>query len=174
MAHKGVAKASLRARLKAARLEMLDEAHRLASAQIVERLKTVLDWSKVTSAHYFEPIAELAEVDINGFIRYLEDSFPDMRLATSRKIEDTWEVIGVHGGQPPAQFEVMIVPMLGFEPKGLHRIGYGGGYYDQLIATQSQSQTVGVCFELGKVQDLPTEPHDRPLEMIITEAKIYR
>src|SRR5579862_1139124 len=112
-------KFELREQLKAARLEMLDEEHRLASAQIVKRLKNVVDWTKITSVHYFEPIAELAEVDINDFVRYLEDSFPKLKLATSRKIEDTWEIVGVHDGKPPEQFDVIIVPMLGFDPKTL-------------------------------------------------------
>jgi 5,10-methenyltetrahydrofolate synthetase len=164
-------KARLRQQLKQTRLEMLDEKHLLASQAIVKRLKAVADWSKVGSVHYFEPIRGLADVDINEFIRYLEDNFPTVQLSTSRLIEGKWEVVGVHGGEPPEQFDVVIVPMLGFDPKTLHRIGYGGGYYDQLLATQSQSRKIGVCFEQGSVTDLPVTGHDVPLDMIITEQR---
>jgi len=151
---------------------MLEEEHRRASAAIVERLKQAADWAAVRSVHYFEPIAALAEVDINDFIRYLEDTFPNMRLATSRKIEDKWEVIGVHGGTPPEQIDVIIVPMLGFDPKTLHRIGYGGGYYDQFLATQPQAQKIGVCFEQGKADNLPFDDHDEALDLIISEQAV--
>ena len=63
--------------------------------------------------------------------------------------------------------------MLGFDPKTLHRIGYGGGYYDQFLATQPQAQKIGVCFDHGKTENIPTEPHDIPLDVIVTEENIY-
>ena len=166
-------KSELRSQLKKERLEMLDEEHRLASAQIVSRLKQASDWSKIKSVHYFEPIQQLAEVDINEFIAYLEDTFPNIKLATSRKIEDQWEIVGVHGGQPPEQIDVVVVPMLGFDPKTLHRIGYGGGYYDKFLATQTQAQKIGVCFEQGRVYTLPAASHDVALDKVITEFKGY-
>jgi len=169
------AKSELRQALKQARLEMLDEEHRLASQAIVVRLKSaVVDWSKVKSLHYFEPIASQLEPDINGFITYLEDTYPKLKLCTPRLINGKWEVIGVHGGAaPPDKFDVVLVPMLGFDPKTLQRIGYGGGYYDKFLATQPRAQKIGVCFELGKTKNLPTEPYDVPLDLVITEARMY-
>jgi len=166
-------KTDLRAQLKVARLEMLDEEHRLASQAIVKRLKTAADWSKVGSIHYFEPIQQLAEVDISEFTRYLEDNYPDIHLGTSRLIEDEWEIVGVHGGKPPEQFDVVIVPMLGFNPKTLHRIGYGGGYYDKFLAMQKKTRKIGICFEQGRLENIPAESHDLSLDQIITEAAIY-
>ena len=64
--------------------------------------------------------------------------------------------------------------MLGFNSKALHRIGYGGGYYDKFLATQPQAQKIGVCFEQGKLAQIPAELHDIPLDVIITENHIYR
>lgn len=163
-------KTELRRGLKQARLEMLDEAHRLASQTIVKRLESIADWSKVGSVHLFVPIQELAEVDINEFIRYLEDNYPNIHLATSRLIEDEWEIVGLHGGEPPEQFGVIIVPMLGFDPKTLHRIGYGGGYYDKFLAGQKSAQKIGLCFEQGRLDGLPVERHDVVLNLVVTEA----
>jgi len=62
--------------------------------------------------------------------------------------------------------------MLGFD-KTLNRIGYGGGYYDKFLANQPDAQKIGVCFEQGKVEHIPAEPHDIPLDIIITEEKVY-
>jgi 5,10-methenyltetrahydrofolate synthetase len=167
-----LSKVELRAQFKQLRLEMLDEEHRLASQAIVERLKTAADWSKVKSIHFFVPIEELAEVDINEFIRFLEDTYPNLQMATSRQIEDKWEIVGVHGGEPPKQFDTVIVPMLGFDPKTLHRIGYGGGYYDKFLAGQKQARKIGVCFEQGKIEGLKAEEYDVSLDMIITDRGV--
>jgi 5-formyltetrahydrofolate cyclo-ligase len=128
-----------------------------------------MDWAKTKSLHYFEPLRELAEPDINGFITYLEDTYPELSLATSRLIENEWTVVGVHGGQPPEQFDAVIVPMLGFDPVTRHRIGYGGGYYDRFLATQLKACKIGVCFEQGRTADLPDEPQDICMDLIVTE-----
>ena len=165
-------KVDLRAQLKQTRLELADVEHTLQSRAIAERLKQVIDWSQIKALHYFEPIRELFEVDTSDFITYIEDEYPDLHLSTSRKIEDVWELICVRGDKPSDKFDVIIVPMLGFD-KDLQRIGYGGGYYDKFLAGQPQAQKVGVCFAQGKVEHIPTELHDIPLDIIVTNNEIF-
>jgi 5-formyltetrahydrofolate cyclo-ligase len=70
------------------------------------------------------------------------------------------------------QFDVILIPALGFDDAG-YRLGYGGGYYDRLLATQAQALRVGVCFELGHQQSLPHEPHDQVLHYMVTERSVY-
>jgi len=152
---------------------MTDAERTVKSRAIVERLKGVADWSTVKTVHYFEPLHELMEPDISDFIVYLEDNYPDIQLFTSRKIGDTWEMVSVRNGSAPDNFDAVIVPMLGFDPKTLHRIGYGGGYYDKFLATQPQARKIGVCFEAGKTENLPAEPHDIRLKLVVTESKNY-
>jgi 5-formyltetrahydrofolate cyclo-ligase len=167
-------KTELRAALKQTRLSMSDGERTLKSRAIVERLRTAIDWSRVKSLHFFEPIDELLEVDITSFISELEDNYPDLYLATPKLIEGEWRLVSARPGQPPAKFDVVIVPMLGFDPDSLQRIGYGGGYYDKFLAGQPQAEKIGVCFEAGKTANLPTESHDVPLDVVITEERIYR
>ncbi len=162
-------KSALRAQLKQTRLEMDGETHRRASLAIVERLQGLMDWSQVKSLHYFVPIPGLMEPDIRGFITDLEDKYQDLQLCIPRLIGENWELVSIREGEPPASFDVILVPMLGFDPKTLHRVGYGGGYYDRFLATQPQAQKIGICFEQGKTKNLPTEPHDVALNTIITE-----
>jgi 5-formyltetrahydrofolate cyclo-ligase len=166
-------KAQLRAQLRQTRLEMLNEEHRLNSQAIVGRLKQAIDWAAVQSLHYFEPLQQLAEPDINGFITYLKDTYPALQLSTPRLINGSWEVVNAHGGSPPDQFDAVLVPMLGFDPRTLHRLGYGGGYYDKFLATQPQARKIGVCFEAGKLTRLPSTPQDIPLNLIITDQATY-
>jgi 5-formyltetrahydrofolate cyclo-ligase len=166
-------KLELRQKLKQTRLEMTDAERTVKSREIVRRLKSEIDWVKVKSVHYFEPIKQLVEVDISSLITYLEDTYPDLKLFTPRLIGGNWELIAAKGGEVPSKFDVVIVPMLGFDSR-LHRIGYGGGYYDKFLAGQAQAQKIGVCFDNGKTDYIPDEPHDVSLSMIITETDAYK
>jgi 5-formyltetrahydrofolate cyclo-ligase len=165
-------KQQLRQDLKQARLEMTEADRTVKSRQIIENLKQATDWSQVKTMHYFEPLRRLMEPDISGFITHLEDNYPDLKLFTPRLIGNEWDLVAVRGGQIPDKFDVVIVPMLGFD-ESLQRIGYGGGYYDKFLATQSQAQKIGVCFETGRVEGIPAEPYDIPLNQIITEKNTY-
>jgi 5-formyltetrahydrofolate cyclo-ligase len=165
-------KSALRQTLKRARLEMTEADHTRGSRAIVERLKVATDWAEIGNLHFFEPIHELMEVDILDFITHLQDNYPDIKLATSRKFGDTWEFVSLGSDLPPQQFDAVIVPMLGFDT-GLQRIGFGGGYYDKFLATQTKVQKIGVCFEQGRVNTIPAEPHDIALSSIVTENGVY-
>lgn len=168
------AKSNLRQTLKKARLEMTKAEHTVRSRHIVERLKDVVDWSKIQAVHYFEPIQELLEPDISDFIVWLEDTHPAVQLFAPKLIGGQWQMISITDEEPPDAFDVVLVPMLGFDDC-LHRIGYGGGYYDVFLATQPQAQKIGVCFELGHLTELiPTEPHDIAVDLILTEQNQYK
>jgi 5-formyltetrahydrofolate cyclo-ligase len=67
------------------------------------------------------------------------------------------------------QPDVMIIPMVGFDPKG-YRLGYGGGYYDRTLAALSpRPRTIGVAFEQARLRSLDPQPHDVPMDAIVTE-----
>lgn len=160
--------------MKEVRFRLTEAERTVLSRQIVERLKTAADWSKVQTVHYFEPLKELLEPDISGFIIWLEDNYPETRLFAPKLIGGEWHMISINENEPPTEFEVVIVPMLGFDDR-LHRIGYGGGYYDKFLATQPNAQKIGVCFETGKLgQPIPKESHDIPLNAVITEKQTYK
>ncbi len=151
---------------------MSDAERTVKSRAINERLKKAIDWSGVKTLHYFEPIKQLLEPEISDLITHLEGSYPDLKLFTPRLIGDAWQLVAIRSGTPPTGFDAVIVPMLGFD-KTLQRIGYGGGYYDKFLATQSHAKKIGVCFEAGKAEHIPAESHDVPLDLILTETQIY-
>ncbi|MHB2210019.1 5-formyltetrahydrofolate cyclo-ligase [Methylobacterium sp. CM6257] len=73
---------------------------------------------------------------------------------------------------PPVEPDALIVPLAAFDRTG-QRIGYGRGYYDGAIARLSRTGpvlTVGIGFAAQEVESVPAEPHDRPLQFVITEA----
>jgi len=65
--------------------------------------------------------------------------------------------------------ELLLVPCVGYGPKGL-RLGYGGGFYDRTLAClHPRPFTVGVGFSHGYVPWLQPEPHDVPLDAMLVE-----
>lgn len=165
-----ISKNELRTRLKQSRASLSSKECEASSATIVSRLKKAIDWLSVTEVHCYEPISHLKEVDISSFILTLQSEQSNLKIYTSRKINDVWQIVSWNGNSPAPErkFDAIIVPMLGFDTN-LHRIGYGGGYYDRFLATQLQAKKLGVCFEAGKIDQIPTEPYDVPLDLIITE-----
>ncbi len=68
----------------------------------------------------------------------------------------------------------LLVPLLGFDAAG-YRLGYGGGYYDRTLATmRPRPLTIGVGYELGRLETIHPQPHDIPLDAIVTEAGCAR
>ena len=81
--------------------------------------------------------------------------------------------IPIPAADHPVQTDLLLVPCVGFDAARL-RLGYGGGYYDRTLASlQPRPYTVGLAFECARVAALPREPHDVPLDMILTETGQY-
>ena len=72
--------------------------------------------------------------------------------------------------QPPVQ--LLLVPGLAFDPQGF-RLGYGGGFYDALLARLSENIiTLAVGFEFQQTDALPIEPQDMPVQALQTEKTL--
>ena len=70
---------------------------------------------------------------------------------------------------PQVEPDVILVPLLGFDKRGT-RLGYGGGYYDRTLAKLSKKpRLIGLAFAAQELDTVPREPHDIPLDAIITE-----
>ena len=68
--------------------------------------------------------------------------------------------------------DIILVPCVAFDEKK-YRLGHGGGYYDRYLK-DFHGLKIGIAYELQKVKEVPTEEHDVPLDLIITEKKIYK
>lgn len=72
----------------------------------------------------------------------------------------------------PQQLDLVILPGLGFDA-ACRRIGRGKGYYDRFVTTLRGSvPLVGVCFDEQVIGTVPTEPHDRPLNYVVTPTRV--
>jgi 5-formyltetrahydrofolate cyclo-ligase len=74
----------------------------------------------------------------------------------------------------PATFDLVVVPGAAFDEAG-GRIGYGGGFYDAVLARVGESATVvAPAFDVQVVDSVPREPHDRRVGWIVTESRTVR
>ena len=67
-----------------------------------------------------------------------------------------------------------IVPGLAFTQDG-RRLGYGGGWYDRLLADAPKDAVkLGVAYSFQVVDDLPAEPHDIMLMGVVDDSLLGR
>ena len=81
------------------------------------------------------------------------------------------------GPDAPEVFPVaLLVPLAAFDRLG-GRIGYGKGHFDRAIEALSMMHpvlTVGLAFSAQEIAQVPTEPHDRALDIVVTETELIQ
>ncbi len=68
--------------------------------------------------------------------------------------------------------EAALVLGLGFDRRGF-RLGYGSGYFDRFLAGRP-FPAIALAFAVQLEDELPAEPHDIPMTVIVTENEICR
>lgn len=72
----------------------------------------------------------------------------------------------------PSDIELIIVPAVAFDRRG-NRLGRGKGFYDRLLQT-TRATTIGVAYDFQMMDELPCEPHDVPVDMVITQRHFVK
>ncbi len=68
------------------------------------------------------------------------------------------------------QPDIVVSPVVGFDPAG-YRLGYGGGFYDRTLAALARKPlAVGVGFTASELATIHPLPHDIPMQFIVTET----
>lgn len=70
----------------------------------------------------------------------------------------------------PASVDIALVPGLAFTAEG-RRLGQGGGFYDRLLPMLGGTSW-GVAFSVQVVDAVPTEPHDRAVDRVISPRSL--
>jgi 5-formyltetrahydrofolate cyclo-ligase len=83
-----------------------------------------------------------------------------------------WDIPEPSRGTPagPEQVDLIVVPGAAFDAAG-NRLGYGAGFYDKLLKGY-KGVTAALAFELQIVLEVPADPHDVPMQKIVTEKRI--
>ena len=61
----------------------------------------------------------------------------------------------------------LLVPCVGFNAENI-RLGYGGGFYDRTLAKVPRPIAIGIAYASARAS-FPADPHDVPLDIIITD-----
>jgi 5-formyltetrahydrofolate cyclo-ligase len=148
----------IREKCKAVRLAMDREEVASKSRDICRKLLYETDRPAIKMVLVYRPIAKLNEVELDLFLENAKGlEIDELGAAPAQTL-------------PAKKYDLIIAPTLAFD-KDNYRLGWGGGFYDKLLAAQPQAKKIGVCFQNGFVEPgLPHEPHDIPLDKVITEV----
>ena len=151
--------------------------------------------AKQVVLHTFLPIVPQNEVDTWPIIYRLWQSFPQIQVAVSVTntntnrlahyvltpktplIENRW---GISEPQPNSctginseQIDVVLVPLLAFDRQG-HRVGYGKGYYDRLLAEcRPECLKIGLSLFKPVERIIDVELTDIQLDRCVTPQQVY-
>ena len=178
-------RATMRRTALAARQALLPEVHRDLSGQIEIHLEKLLRHHPFRTLGFYWPIR--AEFDCRPLVtRLLSESqemqaclpvvsAPHLPLMFRAWTPDGAMLTDAYGIPAPAQEgslipDVLLIPVNAFDRQG-YRLGYGSGFFDRTLATlHPPPLTIGIGFELARVASIVPEPHDIPLDIIVTEA----
>ncbi len=180
-------KSILREQIRA-RLKTISAAERaVAATQLCVRLKASEIWRAAKSVLLFAPLVDepylwplLAEALHAGKLTALPRFDPATQKYGACQIRNLAGdlVSGQFGIREPNnscpvvplnRLDLILVPGVAFDLHG-RRLGRGKGFYDQLLA-EVRGKTCGVAFDEQIVADIPMEPHDIPLNCILTPVR---
>jgi len=88
-----------------------------------------------------------------------------------RLVRGAWD-IPVPKRRDIVEPELCIVPLVGFDRQG-YRLGYGAGFYDRTLAAATpRPRTIGVGFASAQLDSIHPQPHDVPMDVIVTDGGI--
>ena len=108
---------------------------------------------------WFAPYASGAPLTLNRF--GIEE--PDIHLYQTPK---------------PWGLDLILMPLVAFDANG-NRLGMGKGYYDRTLkflrhrCSWRKPRLVGIAYEFQRIDTLPFQPWDIPLDAIVTEKTVY-
>ncbi len=170
-------KESLRRTYRQRRRDMASTARETAEARItaatlaaLEGRGPVLVYVGVRAEFNTLPlIRALLEASVEVAVPRIEG--PQMVAA---RLNDLHELVPGSFGVPTSsgaalKVGVCVTPGVAFTRQGV-RLGQGGGYYDRFFAANPLAWRVAPAFELQIAPSLPTEEHDVPVHLVLTEA----
>jgi 5-formyltetrahydrofolate cyclo-ligase len=159
-----------------------------AAERIASQALEFQELRNVTPVGGYWPIR--TEVDPRPLMEALLDRGQDVALSQILHPHLSWRLwqpgdVLVKGGfgvrepgpDAPEVFpKALLVPLVAFDRRG-GRIGYGKGHFDRAIAALEEQHpvlTIGLAYAVQEIEEVPVEPHDRLLDIIITEAELIR
>ncbi len=180
------AKLALRDRMRSVREALPGIACDARSAEITKRLLALVEVERASTVLAFASIRN--EVRTQLFMQAAWEA--GKRVALPRVVGDQLrlyavgpETVLVEGAfsvpEPPEtaarvepdEVDFALVPALAVDPRG-YRIGYGGGYYDQLLPRLGAACTCAVAYHFQLIAEVPNLPFDVAVDFIVTDERV--
>lgn len=174
-------KKQLRAELKVARRALAGRPEDRVG--LIETLGSLAHSLRASTIAAFLPFGD--EPDIGGFIA--------AQLSQGRKIilpisntdgTLSWvsytgkTATGIFGFAEPvgpssnlAEADLIVLPASACDAYG-NRIGKGKGFYDRALSADTRAPTAAVIYEPELIDSVPTEPHDRRVDFVVTPQRV--
>ncbi|CCH49380.1 5-formyltetrahydrofolate cyclo-ligase [Pseudodesulfovibrio piezophilus] len=165
-----------------------------ASNAAMELLRQIPEWKTAREILVYWPIR--GELDVRPLITELwqrqvsvlmprcrPDAYGEMDLACASCEDDLtpgpFSIMEPDAHKCPSVQEcspdLAIIPGVCFDRRG-YRLGFGGGYYDRLLATPDMQLAlkIGVGYTFQLIEELPIQPWDMPVDIVCTEEELWR
>ena len=190
------AKRQLRRRAKDVRASFPRAGLSKRSELLVTRLIELPELADARALALFYPLLERGEVDLRPFDAHLRERgisvyYPFMTpretggYSTGFRLTQSLaelEERGLGFLEPPLDAPIarpgdldwVIVPALAADSRG-HRLGYGSGFYDATLADVAPpAHTAIVVYDFQLLAEVPTEAHDVPCNLVVSDARTLR
>ncbi len=125
----------------------------------------------------YDIISYLLKIGKNVYLPYISENKTEIKIGQIYSEDDLQ--LGAYGIKEPkvrndisvTMMDVIVVPALIYALDGF-RLGYGGGYYDRLLAKANDNTvTIGLAYDSLLHDRLPIDNFDIPVKIIITEKQ---
>lgn len=154
--------------------------HIAVSAEFQEA-EIIMLYKGVRGEVRLEKLEQIAEHAGKRFVYPLCTGPGEMIALEPKKEEGAWEK-GAYGIMEPERehsivvspedIDLVICPCTAFDEKG-NRMGMGAGYYDRFLPQCANAVVIAAAFEVQKVERLPVDEWDYPMERVFTEERTY-
>lgn len=172
-------KSEIRRKIKALRTMMSDMEKVCAAEEVFSRLEETAAFQMAEHILMYHSLPD--ELSTHAFLRkwnrikkFYLPRVNGVNLEILPYDESRLELGSFHIEEPtgsdtvdPDEIELIVIPAVAYDRSG-NRLGRGKGFYDRLLATTSATK-IGVGYEFQLVDSLPAEPHDVPVDIIVTQ-----
>jgi len=186
------AKVQLRRQLRSTRRALSAEQQTLAADRLLQVIKPLLGQARKRRIALYTAMD--GEIDLTPFVAACRRWQVELYLPVLHRFKNTLLFARYDATGPlrankygipepyqaelikPWQLNLVLLPLVGFDPQG-GRLGMGGGYYDRTFASAQRwpkrPRLLGVAHECQKVARIPVEAWDIQLDGIVSDLRLY-
>ena len=172
-------KNEIRRKVKSLRVMLSDQERRMAAEEVFARLEKTAAFLLADRILMYHSLPD--ELFTHDFLGKWKDRkhfylprVNGVNLEIHPYEESRLELGSFHIEEPtgdntvdPSEIELVVVPAVAYDRNG-NRLGRGKGFYDRLLKN-TRATKIGVGYEFQLVDEIPVEPHDVGVDIIITQ-----